>query len=201
MAVQHNTSQRYNLRSNEGQQSSPTDLTGRIQGATATLDALTPVLEGLTPSNAFETGMVNYMRIVTAQLREIKLEQGKLRDEFYFRNRAVSETIDDLHLSVVKGEQYSRRDTVTVVGLAKPDAESQADLCAKVAAVLTQSGETVSVTDLSAVHRNSKDGKLIRGKTVPPSVTVRFCTVNKKDNILKRYRNYDSAKKAESNST
>ena len=92
--------------------------------------------------------------------------------------------------------QYSRRDTVTVVGLAKPDAESQADLCTKVAAVLTQSGETVSVTDLSAVHRNSKDGRNIRGKVVPPSVTVRFCTVNKKDNILKRYSNYDSAKKA-----
>ena len=34
---------------------------------------------------------------------------------------------------------------------------------------------------------------MIKGKLIPPSVTVRFCTVNKKDALLKSYKNYDHA--------
>ena len=76
-----------------------------------------------------------------------------------------------------------------------PENESQTVLCSKAAESLSQSGEPVAVSDMSAVHRNSKGNRTIRGKVVPPSVTVRFSNINKKDNVLKRYRNYDSVKR------
>ena len=174
----------------------------RANACVATLDSLLPMLDSLKPETDFQIGISNYLRLLTAQVREIKVdlnelrsEQLKVKDELYFSNRAYVQTFDELKLSSVKNEQYTRRDTISVLGLAMPSQESQADLCTKVAHALSQSGETVSPADLSAVHRNSKDSKEIHGKMVPPSVTVRFATVNKKDNILKSYRNYDTSKK------
>ena len=105
----------------------------------------------------------------------------------------ITKNMDDMTLSVIKSEQYTRRDTVTVVGLPMLDdtPESQSELTAKVAEVLSNSGETVAASDLSAVHRNSKASKEIRGKRVPPSVTVKFSMINKKDAVLRQYKNYD----------
>ena len=35
----------------------------------------------------------------------------------------------------------------------------------------------------------------MKGVAVPPSVTVRFCRINKKDSVLRGYKNYDAANK------
>ena len=56
----------------------------------------------------------------------------------------------------------------------------------------------VSSSDFSACHRNGKKHKQItrNGKTtkVPPSITVRFYSSYKKDNLLFRYQNYENNK-------
>ena len=62
-----------------------------------------------------------------------------------FRHKKFSDTMDDMTLSVVKSEQYTRRDVVTVVGLPLAEGpESQTDLSTKVGQVLSQSGEDVN---------------------------------------------------------
>ena len=174
---------------------SRSNLEERLSGATATIDSIMPMLHALKPSTDFERGLVDVVKLLSAQLRELKFEHCKLSDDYSFRNREYANNFDKLTLSCVKTEQYSRRDTVTVVGLSKPEGESQSDLCSKVAAALSVSGETVTSSDLSACHRNSNKPRTVRGKVIPPSVTVRFCTINQKDNVLKRYRNYDVVKK------
>ena len=79
-------------------------------------------MDGLNPSSDFETGIVNYLRLLTAQVRELKSDQShiKLREEYSYRNHAFNEQFDDLELNVAKSEQYTRRDTITIVGLEKP---------------------------------------------------------------------------------
>ena len=163
----------------------------RITSLTATFDSLNNMLNNLKPQSEFERGVVAYLDLLASQVREIKGQQVGLREEMLFRNRNMAESVDDLTLSVVKTEQYSRRDTVTVVGLPMPENENEADLCKKVAETMSVSGHQVVPADLSAVHRNSKSNKVIKGKTVPPSVTVRFSRINQKDNVLRGYRNYD----------
>ena len=163
----------------------------RISSATATFNSLKNMLDSLKPQSEFERGVVTYLDFLANQVREIKSEQVGLREEMLVRNRNMTESVDDLTLSVVKTEQYSRRDTVTVVGLPMPDNENEADLCKKVAETLSVSGQQVVPADLSAVHRNSKSSKVIKGRTVPPSVTVRFSRINQKDNVLRGYKNYD----------
>ncbi len=94
--------------------------------------------------------------------------------------------------AVVKNEQYTRRDTITMVGLEKQPDETETTLSAKVAETLSASGVTVTPNDFSAVHRNGKDGPVLKsGKTAPPSVTIKFSVVSKKDNVLKSYKNFD----------
>lgn len=172
----------------------PPSLDRSIGSVTSMLDRLGKTLEDLPAVTEFEKGVKDYLGYMHSQVTEIKLEQSRLRDEMLVRSHQVRDSVSELTLNVAKTEQYTRRDTVTVVGLLKPEGtESQDVLCSKVANVLSQSGETVVVDDLSAVHRNSRDNKVIRGKTVPPSITVRFCRINKKDNVLRGYRNFDVA--------
>ena len=88
-------------------------------------------------------------------------------------------------VSVVKSEQYSRRDVVNVVGLPLVDGlKSLTDLSTKVAQVLSQSGEDVKPNDFSAYHRNLRNKHTASGKTLPPSETVKFIVISKKDNVL-----------------
>ena len=169
-------------------------LAAKIEAQTATFDSLKNMLNNLKPTSEFEKGLVTYLDFLTNQLKEQKSELVSIRDEMLIRNRNVRETVDGLAESVIKTEQYSRRDTVTVVGLPMHESESQDDLCKKVAETLSLSGSAVKPADLSAVHRNSKGNKLIKGKTFPPSITVRFCRINQKDNVLRGYRNYDVSK-------
>ena len=63
---------------------------------------------------------------------------------------------------------------------------------------MRKSGVQGSSSDFSACHRNGKKHKHItrNGKTtkVPPSITVRFYSSYKKDNLLFRYKNYENNK-------
>ncbi len=193
----------YNLRSAMSSNTtvsnaSPSTQSANISAATATLDTISKMINDLTPTSQFEEGVKTCISLLASQLTEIKIDNAKRQQEVLFRHKSVMENVDRLNLSVVKNEQYTRRDTVTVVGLPFPQAagvESQSELCTKVATELSKSGETVTVSDLSAVHRNSKANRSIKGKTVPPSVTVRFCKVNKKDNVVRGYKNFDSTNK------
>ena len=197
MAHRYNTRSTPNGYQPQGYQPPPAQVSGidqRISELSPTLDHMyNTLLAGLTPQSEFEKAIFAYLGLLHSQVKEIKIEQCKLREEMIVRNRNVNESVDNLMLSVVKTEQYARRDTVTVVGLAKPETESNEDLATKVAEALSNSGETVVPDDFSAVHRNSRDNKTVRGKVVPPTVTVRFSRISKKDNVIRGYRNYDSA--------
>ncbi len=173
----------------------------RISSFTKTLDTMKDMLDGLTANSEFEKGIKSYLALLHSQVCEARIEQAKLgdeqarlRDELLFRHRNVRESVNDLALNVVKTDQYSRRDTVTVVGLTKPEGgETELDLCNKVADVLSASGVTVTTDDLSVAHRNSRDNRHIKGKVIPPSVTVRFTKISKKDSVLRGYKNFDSS--------
>ncbi len=138
-----------------------------LSGVTATLDTMKQMLDGLTAETDFERGILTYLALLHSQVCEarteharLREEQARMRDEMLVRNRNVRESVEDLSLNVLKTEQYSRRDTVTVVGLIKPEgAETHSELTKKVADVLSASGETVTVDDLSVAHRNSKNSR------------------------------------------
>ena len=139
--------------------SQQSDFDQRLAGVTETLESISPMIDCLKPESQFETGIVNIVRLLTGQLKELKLDHNRFRNEMYCSMRSSNEHMDELMLSSVKNEQYSRRDTINVVGLSKPESESQSELCTKVADALSQSGESIKASDLSAVHRNSKDAK------------------------------------------
>ena len=162
-----------------------------LDTVTATLEALTPMIDSLQPKSAFEIGMTNIVRLIVGQQRELKLEHHMLHQSTERSFCEVDGSVVGLTRAVVKSEQYTRRDTVTMVGLEKPKDETDVSLSNKVAETLSASGVTVSSADFSVVHRNGKDSREIRGKTVPPSVTVKFAVTSKKDIVLKSYKNFD----------
>ena len=65
---------------------------------------------------------------------------------------------------------------------------------------LSKAGTNVSANDFSAIHRNGKLNKTIQvnGKDiqVPPSITVKLKNLNKKDAVLRGYKNYIPGKSA-----
>ena len=169
----------------------------RISSLTPTLDHLyNKFKSGPQPSSDFEKSVAEFMDVLYCQIKELKNDHAQLRDEMLFRNRDVTETVDELQLSVVKSEQYSRRDTITVVGLEKPETETETNLYQRVAQTLSLSGVQVTPDDFSVLHRNGRDNRIIRGNTVPPSITVRFNRLHKKDAVLRQYRNFDTSSSA-----
>ncbi len=173
----------------------PSSHSPNLEAITATLDALSPMIDSLKPSTDFEIGVSNVLRILVGHMREMKLEQHTLRQSTERSFCEVDGSVVGLTRAVVKSEQYTRRDTITMVGLEKSDDETDVSLSTKVAETLSASGVPVSSADFSAVHRNGKDSREIRGKTVPPSITVKFSVTSKKDNVLKSYKNFDPVAK------
>ena len=163
-----------------------------VQQVSATLDAITPMIDKLKPETDFEIGISNVVRLLIAQMKDIKQEHYNFQQMTARSLRHQDKQADDLALVVLKNEQYSRRDTVTVAGVAKSEGETAASLSRKVAENLSVSGENVQPSDFSAIHRNSQSSRSFGGKTFPPSITVRFMSVNKKDTVLRGYKNFDS---------
>ena len=168
----------------------------RFSDFVSTLDEIKEMLNAANVVSEGEKTLKTVVGLLISQMREWRIEQVKKDHTYLQRHQQVTETLDDMNLSVVKSEQYTRRDVVTVVGLPLPDGpESQSDLSTKVSEVLSRSGEEVKPTDLTACHRNARNNRTIKGKTVPPSVTVKFDKITKKDNVLRQYKNYDSEKR------
>ena len=164
-----------------------------MAGIAATLDQLLAQLNEIPALTPFENSMKNMVSLILCQVKEIKIDQALQREEDRLRRLQIREEVDDLTLTVVKSEQFTRRDTLTLVGVPMPEAESQDDLCRKVSDILTTSGETVTTTDLTAVHRNSVTSKTVGDRIIPPSVTVKLSNINKKDRVLRNYKNFDFA--------
>ncbi len=175
--------------------SSPFSVDRKIDADTVTVDGLLPVIDALKPQSEFELGVTNVLRLLVGHLKEIKLDQFKQTQTTENTFCQVDQGMVGLTKAVVKGEQYNRRDTITMVGLPKAADETEATLTTKVAQHLSATGETVTSQDFTAVHRNGKDDREVRGKKVPPSITVKFHSISKKDSILKNYKNYDEAAK------
>ena len=165
----------------------------RLSDFTSTLDEIKAMLTAVNAESEFEKSMKTVVSLLIGQMKEWRVDQFKKQHDDLYRHQKLTQTMDDMTLSVVKSEQYTRRDVVTVVGLPLPEGpEPQSELATKVSEVLSHSGEEVKPADLSACHRNARNNRTIKGKTVPPSVTVKFNNITKKDNVLRKYKNYDS---------
>ena len=164
-----------------------------LEGKLATLRTIQPILEGIVSDDPAINSLKSVLTILTAQVVEIK-------SDVFASNIDQHQTI----VRTAKTERYSRWNTTVLVGLPVGSSESDnspGKLVENVAKKLTTvSGVSVKPSDLSAVHRNAQpkptSNRNTRGKKPnPPSVTVCFYNSNLKDNVLMKYRNYDTSKK------
>ena len=110
--------------------------------------------------------------------------------------------VDTVESNLAKTDQYPRRSTVLVTGLDyQKESKTYQNLIENVANVaneLSKSGVKVNNRDFAACHRNGNKIKTIKrnGREVktPPSITVKFINANKKDSVLKGYKNSEGGK-------
>ena len=181
------------LRSGLSYSADPYSSTDHMQD---TLSVIREMLGTEPHKSPFESNMLNCANLLIAQMREIKTYQQQ--QDMRINNMVID--MQEIKRSSVQIEQYSRRDCLTVTGLTKPDNETSTELGPKITAALSKSGISVKIDDLSAFHRNQQRNKTITqryGTTrkIPPSVTVKFKSINQKDNVVKSYRNFDFAAK------
>ncbi|MCP4261681.1 MAG: hypothetical protein GY774_29890, partial [Planctomycetes bacterium] len=150
----------------------------RAASLTNTLDSLVPMINDLKPATAFEVGVTNVLRVLIGQFKDFKGEVDQLRYTVQGEFNNVGRDMSSMVKNVVKTEQYGRRDTLTVVGLPKPDNETNEVLTKKVADALSVSGVQVAAEDLSVVHRNSQNSrttaKVRRFRRQRPCVSSRY---------------------------
>ena len=161
----------------------------------ATLDSLLPIIQAAKPTTPTETSLLNVVQIMIGQMKAInqKIDRSKATTSGCLKD--MDNSMVDVTRGLVKTEQYNRRDTITVTGLQKETEETEETLTAKIVETLSVSGETVTAKDFTAVHRNGQKPRTTSGKNIPPSVTVKFHNISKKDKVLKNYKNYDFTNK------
>ena len=140
---------------------------------------------------------------VKSTLSSVVNDVAKVQNDVYDLSANVQRDVCDLAervnvnlLSVTKVEQYSRRGTLTVVGVSMTPGE---DIPAKMCSLLSVGGIVVNPDDLEAAHRNgNKNIEFTAGNGVqgskPPAITVRFRNFAKKDSVLRSYKNYTDGK-------
>lgn len=145
-----------------------------------------PMLEGVAnPSN--DEFVESVKRVVEPLVEPLSTEVKSLRTDLDSVNNGVTHNF----VAISRVEQYSRRGTITVVGHPqKPNEDIVADMCALL---------NVDEVDLEAAHRNGSKPITFTRKdnsvgTKPPSITVRFRNLTKKDQILRSYKNYINGK-------
>ena len=111
----------------------------------------------------------------------------------------TSACVDTVESNLAKTDQYSRRSTVLVTGLDyHKESETYQNLSENVASKLSKSGVKLSNSDFAACHRNRNKIKTVKrsGQEIktPPSITVKFVDANKKDCVLKGYKNFEGGK-------
>ena len=156
-----------------------------IDTVPAALDSLLPIIQGAAPKSPFETSVQNVMQVLIGQVKAINQKVDRNRNATCGCLRQMDNSMVDVTRGLVKTEQYNRRDTITVTGLQKESTETEDTLAQKVAETLSVSGEDVAVKDFTAVHRNGQKPRKIAGKEIPPSVTVKFHNISKKDRVLR----------------
>ena len=167
----------------------------------ATLDTTMSMVDGLECKTPFESKTADILRLLVAQVKEVKMGQYQLSltvqrqvnsaNTLQQQCRGMYRDLEDVGRSAVKAEQYQRRSTVTLVGLPYSPQESASELTEKVAATLSLSGERVLPADLEICHRNGKPRQAAGKPPSIPSVTARLVKTVKKDSVLKQYRNWD----------
>ena len=152
------------------------------------LDEVPGLIESISPKTVFEKTITNIVGILS---KHVQLLANSCS--------AMSSTVDTIEVDTAKTDQYSRRNNLVLTGIEyKKETETYENLCNTVAEELSTSGVKVNNNDFSACHRNGNKVKVItqKGKRVkvPPSVTVRFYNSNKKDLVLRSYKNYNDGK-------
>ena len=158
-------------------------------------------LGDFTPSTATETMLAKCVMSLFSEVKLLQEQLTELQQNQVNPIKTQLKEIDDAQAELIinhgKIEQYQRRDTLIISGLDMKENETAEQIKHSVVQVLGQSGVQVSHGDLSAVHRNAKEPKVIkkgdRQITVPPSITVKLYNLNKKDDILRNYKNFDRA--------
>ncbi len=92
-------------------------INSNIGDVTATLDSMGPLIDQIKPDNDFKISVANIFRLLVAQLKEIKLDQHRMREATEGSLRHVDGAIIDVTKVIIKAEQYNRRDTLTVIGV------------------------------------------------------------------------------------
>lgn len=154
----------------------------------ATLKSLLPSLEAIKSDDPSINVIKSVLTVLTAQVIEVKTKV-----------LVSSSSVDESFVRSVKTEQYSRRNTMVLVGLAvdpSESADSVGNLPSKVAETLSkESGVTIKPKDLSAVHRNrsNNNARNTRSKSSADSasVTVALIDSNLKDQVLQKFSNFD----------
>ena len=149
---------------------------------------ISSMIDNLKPKGTFET-----------QVRLVLQALSKHVEVLSTNCSAMSTCVDTVETNLAKTDQYSRRSTVLVTGMDyKKESETYDSLSTNVASELSKSGVKESNSDFAACHRNGNKIKTIKrsGREVvtPTSITVKFVNANKKDSVLKGYKNFEGGK-------
>ena len=146
------------------------------------------MIDNLKPKGTFETQVKLVLQALSKHVEVLSTNCS-----------AMSTCVDTVETNLAKTDQYSRLSTVLVTGMDyKKESETYDSLSTNVASELSKSGVKVSNSDFAACHRNGSKIKTVKrsGREVvtPPSITVKFVNANKKDSVLKGYKNFEGGK-------
>ena len=131
------------------------------------------------------------LRILVGHLAEIKADQKDISRTLNNLDKGVAHLSSDVAScgkAVIRADQYHRLWRVFQWYIS---GETVDQLTTKVSDVLSASGEQVTSEDVSITHRNTNQGREVKGKLIPTSITVKFKSIAKKDSILCQYRNFE----------
>ena len=149
------------------------------------------MIDNLKPKGTFETQVKLVLQALSKHVEVLSTNCS-----------TMSACVDTVESNLAKMDQYSRRSTVLVTGLDyHKESETYQYLSENVASELSKSGVKVSNSDFAACHRNGNKIKTVKrsGREIktPPSITVKFVNANKKDCVLKGYKNFEGGKPKE----
>ena len=149
---------------------------------------ISSMIDNLKPKGTFETQVKLVLQALSKHVEVLSTNCS-----------AMSTCVDTVETNLAKTDQYSRRSTVLVTGMDyKKESETYDSLSTNVASQLSKSGVKVSYSDFAACHRNGNKIKTVKrsgGEVVTPSsITVKFVNANKKDSVLKGYKNFEGGK-------
>ena len=123
-------------------------------------------LGDFTPTNDTEIMLSKCIMSLFSEVKSLQKQITDLQnnhvDPLKVQLKEIDDTQVDLQINQGKIEQYQRRDTLIVSGLEMQENETAEQVKTSVVQILSQSGVPVSQGDLSAVHRNAKEPKVIK---------------------------------------